>query len=90
MTAYLHVSDHPFFAVSGEDGSFQIKHVPSGVPLEFRLWHESANKPKPGTVTINDDQVEYSKGKLTRTFSADEEVDWTIEIDTSNFNHLFN
>jgi len=88
MTAYIHVSDHPFFAVSGEDGSFQIKHVPSGVPLEFRIWHESANKP--GTVTVNDSQAEYSKGKLTRTFSADEEVDWTIELDASNFNHLFN
>ena len=88
MTAYIHVSDHPFFAVSGEDGSFEIKHVPSGVPLKFRIWHESANKP--GTVTINDSQAKYSKGKLTRTFSAGEEVDWTIEIDASNFTHLFN
>ena len=88
MNAYLHVSAHPFFAVSGEDGSFEIKHVPSGVPLEFRIWHESANKP--GSVTINDPQAQYSKGKLTRTFSADEDVDWTIEIDATNFNHLFN
>ena len=88
MTAYMHVSDHPFFAVSGKDGSFQIKHVPSGVPLEFRLWHESANRP--GSVTINDPQAAYTKGKLTRTFSADEDVDWTIEIDSSNFTHLFN
>lgn len=85
MNAYLHVSAHPFFAVSGEDGSFEIKHVPSGVELEFRVWHESAIKP---TVTKNEET--YSKGKLTRTFSAGEEVDWTIEIDASNFTHLFN
>jgi len=88
MNAYLHVSDHPFFAVSAADGSFQIKHVPSGVELEFRVWHESANKP--GSVTVNDPEAQFSKGKLTRTFSAGEEVDWTIEIDSSNFSHLFN
>ena len=87
MAAYVHVSDHPFSAVSGEDGSFEIKHVPSGVELEFRLWHESANKL--GEVDVNDSEAQYSKGKMTRTFVADEEVDWTIEIDVSNFSHLF-
>ena len=87
MAAYIHVSDHPFSAVSGEDGSFEIKHVPSGVELEFRLWHESANKL--GEVNVNDSEAQYSKGKMKRTFVADEEVDWTIEIDVANFSHLF-
>jgi len=87
MAAYIHVSDHPFSAVSGEGGSFEIKHVPSGVELEFRLWHESANKL--GGVNVNDSEAQYSRGKITRTFVADKEVDWTIEIDVSNFSHLF-
>ncbi len=39
MTAYIFVMDHPFFAVTGEDGSFAIKNVPPG---EYTLiaWHE--------------------------------------------------
>ena len=87
MSAYLHISDHPFFAVSGEDGSFEIKHVPSGVELEFKLWHESASRLS--TATINDPAAQFSRGKLNRTFSAGEEVDWIIEIDAAKFSHLF-
>lgn len=39
MNAYVHVLDHPYFAVTGNKGDFQIKNVPAGkYVLEF--WHE--------------------------------------------------
>jgi hypothetical protein len=39
MNAVLFVFDHPFFAVTGEDGLFEIRGVPDG-EHELTLWHE--------------------------------------------------
>lgn len=39
MTAYVGVLEHPFFAVSGDDGTFTIKGVPAG-EYEVEAWHE--------------------------------------------------
>jgi len=45
MFAYVCVSDHPYFAVSGKDGTFQIKDVPPG---KYTL---EASHRKAGTLT---------------------------------------
>jgi hypothetical protein len=39
MKAFLGVLPHPFFAVSGEDGTFTIKDVPPG-GYTLEAWHE--------------------------------------------------
>jgi len=39
MIAYHLPIDHPFAAVSGPDGSFEIKDLPAGKHT-FRVWHE--------------------------------------------------
>ena len=39
MVAYVGVETHPYFAVSGADGSFQIAGVTPG-PRTVRVWHE--------------------------------------------------
>ena len=39
MTAYVGVVSHPYFAVSGPDGSFEIAGVPPGTYV-IRAWHE--------------------------------------------------
>lgn len=39
MRAYVHVFDHPYFAVTGKDGTFEIKGVPSG-SYTLVAWHE--------------------------------------------------
>jgi hypothetical protein len=41
MTGYLMVFDHPFFATTGTDGSFEIKGVPVG-DQKIVLWQERA------------------------------------------------
>jgi plastocyanin len=39
MEAYVGVVDHPYFAVSGEDGSFTIENLPPGT-YTVEAWHE--------------------------------------------------
>jgi plastocyanin len=39
MRAYIGVVDHPFFAVTGDDGSFTIKGLPPGKYI-VEAWHE--------------------------------------------------
>lgn len=39
MNAYVHVFDHPHFAVSGADGRFTLKNVPAGT-YTLETWHE--------------------------------------------------
>jgi plastocyanin len=39
MTAYVGVLTHPYFAVSGDGGSFTIANVPAG-KYTIRTWHE--------------------------------------------------
>jgi hypothetical protein len=39
MHAFIGVLDHPYFAVSGDDGSFEIKNLPPGT-YTIGVWQE--------------------------------------------------
>jgi len=55
MSAYVHVLQHPFFAVTGEDGSFIISGVPPGTYTLFS-WHETLKAPNQ-SITLNAGEV---------------------------------
>jgi hypothetical protein len=40
MNAWVLVCDHPYFATTGTNGSFEIKGVPAG-PQQLVVWHKS-------------------------------------------------
>jgi len=40
MAAWVHVFEHPYFAVTAEDGRFELPDVPAGAHT-LRAWHES-------------------------------------------------
>ena len=40
MKSWASILDHPFFSVSGEDGTFKIENLPAGT-YEVETWHES-------------------------------------------------
>jgi hypothetical protein len=63
MIAYVGVLPHPFFAVSGADGSFEIKGLPPGNYV-IEAWHE-----KFGTFTQN----------VTVGASETKQVDFSIQ-----------
>lgn len=39
MRAYAGVLEHPFFAVTDENGAFEISDIPAGI-YEVEIWHE--------------------------------------------------
>jgi len=57
MRAYVFTADHPFFAVTKEDGKFTIDGLPAGT-YEIQTWHELLTRksgPVTGTVTVTAD-----------------------------------
>lgn len=63
MKAYLNVMRHPFFAVSGADGTFQIAGLPPGT-YTLAAWHERFGE-KTQTVTVG------AKEQKTQDFQFD-------------------
>ncbi len=43
MSAKMLIRDNPYFAVTKPDGTFEIKNVPAGVKLDFKVWQERLN-----------------------------------------------
>lgn len=59
MTSYIMVFDHPYFAVTGKDGSFEIKGVPAGAQ-NIVVWQETAGWINPAKA--KGDPVEVKAG----------------------------
>ncbi|HEX6133326.1 MAG TPA: carboxypeptidase regulatory-like domain-containing protein [Longimicrobiales bacterium] len=64
MEAYVGVVDHPYFAVTGEDGSFRIENLPPG-DYTIEAWHEQY-----GTQTAQVSVAAQQTGETTFTFNA--------------------
>lgn len=66
MGAYLHVVEHPFFATSGQDGTFEIRGLPAG-DYELSVWHEF-DKFAPDQTTIKVSVKEGDTQEVTVTY----------------------
>ena len=62
MHSYIMVFDHPFFATTAADGSFEIKGVPAGAQ-NLVLWQETIGYVTPGLAKGM--PVEVKAGKVT-------------------------
>lgn len=62
MRAYVVSLDHPFVGVSDKSGSLEIKGLPVGQKLSFRLFHEAASGIK--EVLIDGKATELKKNVL--------------------------
>lgn len=56
MNAYVGITDHPYFATSGEDGTFAIGGLPAGT-YQLEAWHETLGT-LTAEVTISDGAAE--------------------------------
>jgi uncharacterized protein (DUF2141 family) len=64
MRAYIGVSPHPFFAITGDDGAFTLKGVPPGT-YTIEAVHEKYGR---------------KEGKLTVTPSGTANIEFTYGI----------
>ena len=64
MNAYVGVLDHPYFAVTGEDGMFDISALPPG-DYVIEAWHEQL-----GTQTQNVTVATGQTAEVSFTFTA--------------------
>ena len=55
MESYIGVLNHPFYSVSGTDGSFTIKGLPAGT-YTIEAWHEKYGA-QTANVTVTDGQA---------------------------------
>lgn len=52
MSAYIGVFDHPFHAVTGKDGTYEIKGLPAG-KYTIVAWHEEFGEAATAEVTVS-------------------------------------
>jgi|ERR1044071_3413807 hypothetical protein len=71
MKAYVGVVKHPFYAVSKDDGTFEIKGVPAGT-YTVVAWHEKFGE-KTAQVKVD------AKGTVTSDFAFDSTASASIE-----------
>jgi hypothetical protein len=83
MSAWLVIRNSPYFAVTKEDGSFEIANVPAGVPLEFRVWQEKAKFLQ--DVSVKGKAEKWSKGRLKLTLQPDEQKTLEVSVDAAAF-----
>jgi hypothetical protein len=82
MSAYLVIKDNPYFAVTDENGHFEIQNMPVG-KWSFQFWHE-----KPGyvkEVVRNGRSEKWNKGRLEIDVKPGENDLGTIEVPASLF-----
>ena len=83
MSAFIMATPHPYIAVTDEKGEFEIKNIPAGVDLEFRIWQEQT-KYVP-SATMNDAPITWPKGRWKVKFENDETKEMNVVLDATKF-----
>ncbi len=65
MQGIILIRANPYFAVSKADGTFEIKDLPAGKPIEFQFWQEKAGNLK--SITGADGFATDAKGRVKLT-----------------------
>jgi hypothetical protein len=74
MKAYVRVYDHPYFAVTDEDGNFEIKNAPAGTYF-LNVWHEDVGIHGAKTANVDGKRVTLAGQKVTITDGKETKVD---------------
>ncbi len=72
MLAYVHVMRHPYFAVTGTDGAFEIKGLPPG-DYELTVLHETSRMmADPATATVKVEAGQSQRVEFAYRFGEEE------------------
>ena len=68
MVGWVIVANHPYVGISDAKGKIKIEKLPAGVPLDFKLWHESQDK-SIEEVSIGGVKETWKKGSVALTLT---------------------
>lgn len=83
MAARMISRPNPYFAVSKPDGTFEIANVPSGVDLEFRIWHEKTLFVK--DAEVNGQAETFKKSKMVRKLENGNDLQLDVVLAAEKF-----
>ena len=72
-----------YFAVTNDEGNFEIPNLPAGVDVSLRAWHERTKYIQ--NVSLNDQPEKWSKGRFQQNLDPDSVVDLQVTIAASEF-----
>jgi hypothetical protein len=77
MVAYMLPRENKYYAVTADDGTFEIANVPAGEPIEIQVWHEHSANPSGLVVTTPEAKALNwtSKGRFTVTIPEGQTLD---------------
>lgn len=76
--AWVAVLDHPFAAVSDNDGLLEIKGLPSNQPLDFRAYHEVLDFKQ--RLTVDGQATKWHLNRFERTLASDDSDVITVVV----------
>jgi hypothetical protein len=68
MVGWIVIKEHPYMAVTDENGDFEIKNIPAGT-WTFQFWQEKAGYLD--KVTMNGKAVEWKRGRVDLDIKTD-------------------
>jgi hypothetical protein len=87
MIAYILPRGNAYFAVTDDNGNFEIPNVPAGEPLEIQVWHEHSASPNGLFVTTPEaKELKWNKqGRFKLTLPEGGKSDLKINVPPSAF-----
>lgn len=86
MQSFMIFRENGYFAVTADDGSFELPNLPAGVPVVINVWHE-ATKGVPGKeVTVQPEGIAEGwgrRGSFTVNLEPDSQAELQIAINSS-------
>jgi hypothetical protein len=85
MRAYLLPRKDKYFAVTDENGAFEIANLPAGEDVELQVWHERGTGPSGALVLDRKDLKWTSKGRLKVKLEPDQVTELTFDVPAAAF-----
>ena len=83
MLGKILVQDHPYMAVTDEDGKFKFDKLPTGEKLTLKVWHEKVGYIR--SVQIDNEPATWNKGKYQLTLKPGKNEQHVYQVDPTLF-----
>jgi plastocyanin len=88
MVAHILTRENGYYAITDNEGRFEIANLPAGEQIEFQVWHESGGASGSGLVGATPDAAELNwsdRGRVTVTLQPDEVKEIKVVVPPNAF-----